>query len=47
MNKKVDTAADIECVSLTIKFQYWSGSDAQHNQKNLMVVLKEFSPLFS
>ena len=32
---------DFDCINLTIKFRYWSCSDACHNRKNLVAVLKK------
>ena len=34
---------DFDCINLTVKFRYWSCSDAQHNWINLVVVLKELT----
>ena len=41
MDKMVDMAMDFDSIDLTIKFRYWSCSDAQTNRKNTAVVLKE------
>ena len=40
-SNKADTAADLDCITLTVKFRYWSGSAAQCNGENPVAVLKE------
>ena len=41
LDYKVNTAADFECINLTVRFRYWSCSDARRNRKTPVAVLKE------